>query len=82
MIHLLNEPQVRHDRRLKLAAKKRRYEDEHVMLMRKAEEDIIWNWWKVSSMVVLWLTVLMVLSTQMLISQFERDDLQMEMYLN
>ena len=82
MIHLLNEPQVRHDRRLELAAKKRRYEDEHVTLMRKAEEDIIWNWWKVSSMVVLWLTVLMVLSTQMLISQFERDDLQMEMYLN
>ena len=82
MIHLLNEPQVRHDRRLELAAKKCRYEDEHVTLMCKAEEDIIWNWWKVSSMVVLWLTVLMVLSTQMLIFQFKQDDLQMEMYLN
>ena len=82
MIHLLNKPQVWHDRWLELAAKKHQYEDEHVTLMRKAEEDIIWNWWKVSSMVVLWLTVLMVLSTQILISQFERDDLQMEMYLN
>lgn len=47
MVHLLNELQVRHDRRLELAAKKRRYDDEHVALMRKVEDNGVWCWWKV-----------------------------------
>lgn len=47
MVHLLNELQVRHDRRLELAVKKRRYEDEHVRTLRKVEEEGIWSWWKV-----------------------------------
>lgn len=47
MVHLLNELQVRHDRRLELAIKKRRYEDEHVRTLRKVEEEGVWSWWKV-----------------------------------
>ena len=42
MIHLQNELQVRHDRRLELAAKERRHEDAHVSLMRKIEEVCVW----------------------------------------
>lgn len=47
MIHLQNELQVRHDRRLDLAGKKRQREDGHVSLMRKVEDDAVWSWWKV-----------------------------------
>ena len=47
MIHLQTELQNRHDKRLELAAKKRKYEDDHVTMMRKGDEDAIWGWWKV-----------------------------------
>ena len=46
MIYLQNELQNRHDKRLELAAKKRKYDDDHVTLMRKVEEDAVWSWWK------------------------------------
>ncbi|THH04307.1 hypothetical protein EW145_g5620, partial [Phellinidium pouzarii] len=46
MTHLQTELQVRHDRRLELAAKKRQHEDDHVSLMRKVDENSIWSWWK------------------------------------
>lgn len=46
MIHLQTELQNRHDKRLELAAKKRKYEDDHVTMMRKGDEDAIWGWWK------------------------------------
>lgn len=49
MTHLLNELQARHDRRLQLAERKRKREDDHVTLMRKSDEEAIWSWWKVLS---------------------------------
>ena len=50
MIYLQNELQNRHDKRLELAAKKRKYDDDHVTLMRKVEEDAVWSWWKVCAL--------------------------------
>ena len=47
MLHLQAELQIRHDRRLDLAAKRRKHEDDHVTLMRKVEENSVWSWWKV-----------------------------------
>lgn len=47
MTYLQAELQVRHDRRLDLAEKKRKCEDGHVTLMRKTEENGVWSWWKV-----------------------------------
>ncbi|KAH8112895.1 hypothetical protein DFH11DRAFT_389972 [Phellopilus nigrolimitatus] len=46
MTHLQTELQVRHDRRLELAAKRRRCEDNHVSLMHKGDEEAVWSWWK------------------------------------
>lgn len=48
MTYLQTELQNRHDRRLQLALKRRRYEEECVLASRKAEENGIWSWWKVS----------------------------------
>jgi hypothetical protein len=48
MLHLQSELQIRHDRRLDLAAKRRKHEDDHVTMMREVEEDAVWSWWKVS----------------------------------
>ncbi|KLO18908.1 hypothetical protein SCHPADRAFT_899252 [Schizopora paradoxa] len=46
MIQLQAELQVRHDRRLELASRKRKHEDDHVRMMRKYDEDAIWDWWR------------------------------------
>ena len=47
MNYLQAELQIRHDRRLDLAEKKRKCEDNHVTMMRKVEENGVWSLWKV-----------------------------------
>ena len=73
LIHLDEELSKRRDKRLEVASQRRTYEINDTMKRKRAAENAVWSWWKVSSLFkrpYLWHRPVL---------QYERDDLEVEM---
>lgn len=73
LIHLDEELSKRRDKRLELASRRRTYEINDAMKRKRAAENAVWSWWKVSPLLK------RPYFRHSDVLQYERDDLQIEM---